>query len=364
MAIQTHFDQFDERIYLDRLSPAYEKAKKKDINIRDEIKVAFQAQGYRVIETFRQGSLADNILTAIKNIDGDYDIDRAIVISAENAPGDPVKPKQIMLDVLENKLNFKNPLIKMPCVTADYSGINLHIDFTVYTKDRYGDYKLAVGKLGSSSDIKDWSPADPRGLLEWIGAKGRYGENAIAKRKQFQRLVRYFKRWRDVNFREEVKKKIFSIGLTVMVKNTYQPNTESKAVDNDLVALKKVVDRILKGNYLCLASSTPDQYRVFVGLPCHGNRDIFNHKTRFGGSESGSDLNVGTQLKNKLVTLQEALHKASNSDDELEQCLILNTVFGSDFKKTSTSLGKKSAAAAASLTSAGAAGTSQGASAE
>jgi hypothetical protein len=304
-----------------------------------------------------QGSFA--VDTAIKNPNGDYDIDRSIVISSDNAPSDPLAPKNAILDVLISR-NFQNPKIKMPCVTADYLSSNLHIDFTVYAKDQYGDFKLAVGKKGSSDDIKEWSQSNPTGLKEWISSTANYGENALEKRKQFKRLVRYMKRWRDETFGDEVKKKIFSIGLTIMIKNEYQPDSWTSTLENDLSALKKVVDNILTGLYLRLASTNPEQYRLYVTLPCHGSRNIFNHKAQYAYSEQGSDKNIGTQLRNKLALLQSSLNDAIALDDEVEQCKVLNRVFGSDFV-VPTNSNSKSAGLASAFPSVGVAGTSQGA---
>lgn len=358
MSIQTHFDNFNKTIYLTNQSGDYKKAKEKDESILDEIKAAFKDNGFSVKYSFLQGSFA--IDTAIKNDTGDYDVDRSIVISASDAPEDPVKPKKTIKEVLE-KRNFKDPRIKMPCVTADYKSFNLHIDYVVYAEDTRGNYQLAVGKEGSSNDIKEWSNADPKGLKEWILDRDKYGEKEIEKNKQFKRLVRYMKRWRDVTFSQQVSNKIFSIGLTVMIKDCYQPSFYG-GVENDLKALKQVVDNMLSSNYFQIAAYDPIKYRVSVTLPRHSSRNIFNHKNNYGGKSSGSDMNVGTQLKNQLTNLQSDLQKALDESDEVKQCEILNNVFGKDFEIPKKSNNSSKAAASSTLfASAGAAGTSQGA---
>ncbi|MDC9613058.1 nucleotidyltransferase [Xenorhabdus khoisanae] len=368
MPIQTHFDKFNKKIYLTSHSEGYKKAKEKDESIFEEIKSAFKEAGYPVIDSFTQGSFAVN--TAINSLDGDFDIDRAIVIDAEKAPEDPVTPKKIIKEVL-NKRNFKDPRIKKPCVTADYKSINLHIDYTVYKKETFffaGDtYYLAIGKNGSCNENKEWSEADQKGLIEWIDSVDGFGLGATTKRKQLKRLIRYIKRWRDVNFNsEEVRKKVFSIGLTVMLKEQYKPNPLSAEVCNDLQALKSSVDAILDAGYISAPWGTND-YRVYVRLPKKPKRDIFQHKVE-GGHADGSDLNVGAQLRNKLLKLQEELQKALVETDEIEQCKILNKLFGDDFEvpqqearsspKEASSI---SAAWVTPLSTAGASGTSQGA---
>ena len=367
MSIQTHFDKFNKKIYLTSHSEGYKKAKEKDKSIFEEIKSAFKEAGHPVIESFMQGSFAVN--TAINSLDGDFDIDRAIVIDAEKAPEDPVAPKRVIKEVLD-KRNFKDPRIKKPCVTADYKSTNLHIDYTVYQKETsfFGDdtYYLAVGKNGSSDEHKEWSEADQKGLIEWIDSVDDFVFGATVKRKQLKRLIRYIKRWRDVNFNSDgVRKKIFSIGLTIMLKEQYSPNPLSDEVDDDLQALKSTVDAILEADYISAPWGTED-YRVYVRLPKKPNRDIFQHKVE-GGHADGSDLNVGAQLRNKLLKLQEELQKASDETDEVKQCEILNKLFGDDFKvpkkekQSSKAASSITAAGVAPLSTAGASGTSQGA---
>jgi len=361
MSIQTHFNKFNKNIYLTNQSDGYKKAKEKDESIYNEIKSAFSDAGYPVIETFMQGSFAVN--TAINSLDGDFDIDRAIVIDADNAPDDPVAPKKVVLDVLE-KRNFKNPRIKKPCITADYKSIKLHIDYTVYQKEKFiladDTYYLAVGKHGSSVAHKEWSESDQKGLIDWVDSVDDYILGALVKRKQLKRSIRYMKRWRDVNFSEEVRKMIFSIGLTVMIKEQYSPNAFSAEVDDDLNALKNMVDEILLSDYIQAPMWTSD-YRVYVKLPKVPYRDIFQHKVD-GGRADGSDLNVGSQFRNKLTSLQTELQKAIDETDEVKQCTILNKIFGDDFNipkkddKSSALIG-----GVTSLSSAGASGTSQGA---
>lgn len=368
MPIQTHFDKFNKKIYLTSHSEGYKKAKEKDKSIYDEIKIAFKEEGYPVVDSFMQGSFAVN--TAINSLDGDFDIDRAIVIDAEKAPDDPVAPKRIIKKVLD-KRNFKDPRIKKPCVTADYKSTNLHIDYTVYKKEAtffgHDTYYLAVGKNGSSDEHKEWSEADQKGLIEWIDSVDEFASGATAKRKQLKRLIRYIKRWRDVNFTsEEVRKKIFSIGLTIMLKKQYNPSLLSSEVDDDLQALKSTVDGILDADYISAPWGT-DDYRVYVRLPKTPKRDVFQHKVE-GGYADGSDLNIGTQLRNKLIKLQEELQKALDEADEVKQCEILNKLLGDDFevpkrRAQSSSKGSSSfkSAGGASLSTAGASGTSQGA---
>ena len=344
MAIQTHFHDFHDRIKLARGDGAYKTARERDDSIKKDVTAAFKEAGYPVVADFIQGSLKTN--TGVKPLNGDYDVDRALVINDADAPEDPVTPKKKALNVLEDR-GFKNAKIKKPCVTADYVSDNIHIDFIIYR--RSGDqHWLAVGKKNSDEHNREWSSCDPLGLLDWINDTDDYGDDAADAGAQFRRLVRYLKRWRDVTFSESVAAKIYSIGLTVMVKEQFQWSYDDEGVEDDLTALRDVVTAILEGPYF--SEEGTDEYRVSVELPVEPWRDIFD----------GSSLNAGTRFYNGLSRLAEKLDEAAGESDEHKQCEILNGLFGGDFKVPEPPKGGGKVKKAAYPT-AGFVGTSQGA---
>ena len=317
MSIQTHFDKFHDKIKLGRGDDAYKKARERDDSIKDEVKSAFSTAGYPIVSDFIQGSLKTH--TGIVPTSGDYDIDRALVIEDDTAPENPVVPKKKVLDVLRDR-NFKNPEIKKPCVTADYASDAVHIDFIVYKRSRER-YYLAVGKENSDENNREWSAADPHGLIDWINDNSPYGgDDAKEAIEQFRRLVRYLKRWRDVQFSETVRSKVYSIGLTVMTKERFVRSFSTEGARQDLPALRKTVAAILSASYF--HEEQPGKYRVRACLPVQPWRDIFD----------GSSLDTGTQLYNKLERLKEKLAEAEGLSDERKQCEILNELFGPDFK--------------------------------
>ena len=344
MGIQIHFDKFHNKIKLGREDDAYRKARERDDSIMGEVRTAFREAGYPVVADFIQGSLKTN--TGIVPKTGDYDIDRAVVIDDGDAPENPLDPKIETLKVLEDR-GFKNARIKMPCVTADYASENVHIDFIIYK--RLGErYYLAVGKKNSDEDHREWSGADPLGLIDWINDHSNYGHDADEKGTQFRRLVRYVKRWRDVQFSEGVAAKVFSIGLTVMVKQQFKPSFSTEGAKQDLTALHATVAAILGAGYF--KEEEPGRYRVHVNLPKEPWRDIFD----------SSSLDTGSQLYNKLKHLEERLGEAAGLSEEREQCKILNKLFGDDFEVPDPPTGS-SKAKKAEYSSAGIVGTSQGA---
>jgi len=344
MGIQSHFDSFHRRIKLTRQDERYKKARKRDDSITAAIKAAFKEAGYAIIEDFLVGSHAYG--TAIVPLDGDYDIDRALVIAADDAPDDPVGPKIATLNVLENR-GFKNAKVKMPCVTADYASEAVHIDYPIY-KVSSTQYHLAVGKKNSDAANRVWSGADPHGLIDWIRRRDHYGFSADKKQEQFRRIQRYLKRWRDHQFSESTADTIYSIGMAVMAKEQFSPSFNDEGFRQDLNALRGTVAAMLDASYFAYVS--PGRYTVTVQLPVEPWRDIFD----------GASVETGSQFRNKLQTMKNKLDEVADMDDERKQCKILNALFGDDFIVPDPPSRSKSTSKAVYPT-AGAVGTSQGA---
>lgn len=343
MSVQNKFIKFHDKIKLGREDEAYREARAKDNSILDELKTEFKNAGYPIIETFIQGSLS--MYTGIKHPEADFDIDRAVVIDADSAPDDPVEVKKLVLKVLE-KRGFKNAKIKKPCVTADYMNLNLHIDIVIYRK-RDERYELAVGKLNSNAENRAWSPSEPKKLIQHVNDSSQYIGSADLKIRQVKRLVRYVKRWRDEKFGQNVGKKVFSIGLTLMLKDKFCPSISDDGKVSDLQSLRDTVSAILNANYFQWVEDA--KYKVNVRLPVQPYRNVFEN----------SSIDTGTQLYNKLNAMLTKLDQALNEDSLRKQCEILQGLFGGDFEvpeKEQDSNAKKVA-----YSSAGVVGTSQGA---
>ena len=77
MSLRKQFRTFDRAIYLTKQSDEYKEARKKEHSILQDIAKKYKENGYPIIKHFRQGSFATD--TAIKKLDGDFDVDRAIV---------------------------------------------------------------------------------------------------------------------------------------------------------------------------------------------------------------------------------------------------------------------------------------------
>ena len=343
MSIQVKFSKFHDKIKLGREDDIYREARSKDSSILDDLRNEFKNAGYPIVENFIQGSFSTH--TGIKHPVADFDIDRAVVIDADNAPDDPIEVKKLVLKVLE-KRGFKNAKIKKPCVTADYMNLNLHIDIVIYR--RCGEqYELAVGKLNSKAENRVWSPAEPKKLIEHINDSSQYIGSADLKIRQVKRLVRYLKRWRDERFGQNVGKKVFSIGLTLMLKDKFRPSISDDGKVSDLQSLRDTVSAILNANYFQWVDV--GKYKVNVRLPVQPFRNVFEN----------SSVDTGTQLYNKLNAMLTKLDQALNEDSVRKQCEILQGLFGDDFEVPEKE--QENSAKKVAYSSAGVVGTSQGA---
>lgn len=342
-SLQTKYINFKDNIALTRECDHYKKVREKDELITNKVSKAFRDEGYEVHSTFLQGSLATH--TGIIPLDGDYDIDRAIAITKASSPDNPLEPKKIIKDVLKNH-NFKEPKIKKPCVTADYINEPFHIDFPTYRIDSSSNYELAVGKEFSDENNRSWSPSDPIGLVEWITSEKNHQVPYITlteeEKYQFYRLVRYMKRWRDERYSSKYeRKKVYSVALTIMIKESFCPNIDDSGKADDHKALKDTLE-IMINRYF--TRNSDGNYSIRVTLPVLPYNNIYQDK----GEAVGKLLHP--RLKNLLNTLKEV----DTKDTLKAQCELLRKHFGNDFPESNNEIRDKG-------TKAGLVGVSDGA---
>lgn len=320
MSLQKQFKKFDKKIYLTKQCEAYKDARAKEHSILEDIKKQFIEKGYPIVKNYRQGSFKTD--TAIVSLKGDFDVDRAIVIHKDKAPDNPVECKEVIYDILE-KRGFKNHKIKTPCVTANYASLNLHIDYAVFQVDDFDSYDIALGKINSKDENKKWEYSESKQLIDWINSNDNHiGCDDLTNEEilQFKRLVRYMKRWRDKNFSDANRPYIYSIGLTIMIRECFHPSIDKDGKENDLESLINTIEYILNTGYFIDMGS--DKYDVRVYIPFEPRVDVFR---KHGKSQ-------GTVFRSKLVTLLEKLKKTNEEEDLQKQCEILQGVFGDDFE--------------------------------
>jgi hypothetical protein len=325
MGLQTHFKEFEDKIRLTWSDEKLKTIREKDTSIQGDIKLAFKEKGYPVLYFFQQGSYATQTCIEPLNEGDDYDIDVGVVISKSTAPDNPVDVKKTLRDVLKDR-NLKNPKIKMPCVTAQYYNQGekrFHLDYPIYSETDTGSFSLAIGKENSSDETRKWENGDPKGLIEWLNDLSSFSDEDYYA--QYKRLVRYLKRWRDYSFSAADRKKVYSIGLTVMLKEAFKGNISTDGENNDLECLLNTMKAILNDGYFKQVGYDEEynpQYEICVTLPVEPWRDIF---TKHGKT-------LGTSMYNKFKILIDNLEIVRLEQSLEKQCKILaDNVFGSDF---------------------------------
>jgi len=317
MGIQKQFRGFNSTISLKPTDARLKEPREKRESIDKAIKAKFIENEWGEATTFLQGSYATGM--AIVPLDGDYDIDVAVTIPYENAPGSPIPVKRAIESVLKDR-GLTEVSIKRPCITAQYMKDNepkFHIDYPVY---RVNDdsHELGWGKPTSAVADKKWSAGDPKGLVEWT----KHSDLDDDARDQYRCLVRYIKRWRDERY-SGTETKPYSIGLTIMLRERFVESFNNDGDADDLDSITCTIGAMLSPASGYFIQQGDDKYDLIVNLPKMPYIDVFK--------SHGNTM--GTMLYNRLTQLKKRLEAAQAKTNTLAACKILceDNVFGSDF---------------------------------
>ena len=322
-ALQLYFEKFHDAIKMDDENVILRE--KRDIlitKLRDRLQEICEDPPAFV--EFNKGGYAMNL--GIKPLNGDYDIDVGLdfQISKNDYP-DPVVVKQWVYDALYGHTD--DVKIKKPCVTVQYHQDDeplYHVDFAIYARDGSStNIYLARGKPTSPEDQKKWEIDDPIGLIELI--RGRFTDKN--DRKQFRRVIRDLKRWKDVKFSSDGHSAPIGVGLAVC---SYYWFSVSKILTdpvkmsyqyNDLDAMLNLVNAMIGGFTAVSTHNEKTLYRLKSDLPVQPYNDLFLKMT---------DTQM-TDFKEKLEMLRDALIAAHDETDPRDACIILRRQFGDDF---------------------------------
>lgn len=327
--IQKQFEQFHDNIKLCHYDECEELREKRERvlsalkegmdRISKDKGVTFP--GYR---TFNQGSYA--MYTGIKPLDSDYDIDIGVCFKLSKDDYDPVEVKKWVYDALNG--HTERVELRRSCVTVFYQLEEepiYHVDLAIYSDETCNtDEKtyLAKGKQYSDEDNRYWEEADPQGLIKAIT---EYSDDTH-DRKQFRRIVRYLKRWKDHNFSNEGNEAPVGIALTVAAYRWLSPvydvydSFSGKREYDDLEALLNLVDTMLSNFTL---QYLDDEWvdRLTVELPVIPYNDLLQKMTN----------KQMEKFEDKLRKLRSTLDDAKKETDPIEACRSLTSQFGVDF---------------------------------
>lgn len=320
--VQKYFDEFHEAIRLSDITENEELREKRDIILR-KLNKKKNDNELPNFDHFNQGSYAMG--TGVKPINGEYDIDVGIRfdISKDDYP-DPVEVKKWVYDALQG--HTSEVKMRRSCVTVKYfedGEPEFHVDLAIYAANNDdGKLYLAKGKLYSDDDNKYWEVSNPLELIEKVRDKYKDDDG-----KQFRRVIRYLKRWKDVNFSTEGNEAPTGIGLTIAA---YDLFTVSKQLDfatgkyryDDLIALKNLVRKMLdRFEWEYNQEEGKCIERLHIYLPTEPYNDLFEKMSN----------NQMENFKKKLEELEAALNEAEFEPDTYRACEILNKIFGADF---------------------------------
>ncbi|MCK8488257.1 nucleotidyltransferase [Paenibacillus sp. MBLB2552] len=333
---QKQFEEFHDNIKLSDEDSILKE--KRDIIIeRLESKMPKDAKSY---SHFNQGSYA--MKTGIKPlVEGKYDIDLGLFFDmSKDDVGSPVEAKKWVYDALVGHTN--DVTMKTPCVTVTYAA-GYHVDVTVYAANNSDDkVYLAKGKLSTPIENQKWDESNPKDLIKEI--RNRFPNSD--DRKQFRRIIRYLKRWKDVQFSDTANGKPTGIALTSIVYHNIQIKTEvvdlfsGKKEYRDLDAIIHVISSFISQfttKYELENGEWVPYPFVTVSLPVSPYPNLLEKMTL-------KQLKV---FKDKLEKLLEALEAAKAEVDPSEAAKILKKQFGDSFPVPSKDdTGKKASAPA------------------
>ena len=317
--VQKYFKEFHDYIKLDYESNSILR-QKRDIVLRDlqsGLRRMFGAEAPQ-FTWFNQGSYV--LKTGVYPLDSDFDIDVGIVFKLNRNDFSPTRVKSWIYEALATK--NRTVYFKRPCVSVQYHYAgeeSYHVDLAIYTEEESRFFKqqtfyLAKGYPSSKNDYKLWELAEPFELLDLIKSKFEDTDD----RAQFRRVIRYLKRWNDLNFYSDGNYKPRGIAVTALAFNlfrvckTYDSDWE-KYRYNDLKALRNFVSSVL------------DSFDWFGGisveLPVEPGNNLFDKMT----------ANQMEDFKNRLLSFKDTLDYAVEERNVEEACYALWEEFDDDF---------------------------------
>lgn len=312
MTIQRKFLHFHNTIQLTDADENATLREKRDL-ILDRLRGGLRARGLPTFTTFNQGSYATG--TGVQPVNGDFDIDVGVVFSGAR-PDNPLEVKRWVYEAVEGHTTRVD--WRKPCITVWYQSrgeLIYHVDLAVYWQDSSGRLFLAMGKQHSGVGQRDWQHADPKTLVTLV-KDHLDGED----RRQFRRVVRYLKRWRDVQFPVQGNAAPVGIGLTVQAMQHFRPVGNrwgnSPGLYNDLAALHGVVEAMVRS---FRRTWGPDGWveRLVARVPVGPNDDVFARMTE----------RQMLEFKRRLAVLADQLGTVARYDDSGH----LLAAFGDDF---------------------------------
>lgn len=321
--LQSEFIEFHDAIKLDDNNETLRG--KRDILLNKlKNKISEDAASYT---HFNQGSYAMG--TGIKPDDGDYDIDVGLKFDInKDEYADPVDVKKWVKEALNG--HTKKVEIRRSCVTVTYQEDRedaYHVDFAVYAASNDdGKLYIAKGKENSTNENKYWEESDPQGLLDLIKSRFDHADD----RKQFRRIIRYAKKWKNKHFSLSGNSAPTGIALSVLAYSNFQPQYHTdfftgKRTYDDFTALKIFMTEV-KNSFIYSWDSDSGSfyYGIRQELPVAPWNDLFEKMT----PKQQNDFH------DKVVSAVSKLEEVEKKNKKSDACRIMVDLLGDEFPVT------------------------------
>lgn len=322
--VQRHFEEFHKAIRLN-LDENQTLREKRDIvcaKLGDRLPRIFAEVGKEcpLFEIRNQGSY--QMRTGTYPVNGDFDIDLGLYFAIDSEDYHPVELKRLVHGTLVG--HTREVRIRRPCVTVQYQQageLSYHVDIAVYadgSQTRDGLPRLAVGKGRSGEKFCGWEISDPLALSATI-LDSYEGEEL----RQFRRIVRYLKRWKDVRFPPRGNGAPRGIALTVATHQHLGWESFRDGSPDDLGALVTVVSGILESftvRPLWWLFSLPS-HEIEINLPVAPHSDLCGRMTP----------RHMKRFHDELEALLGVLDQVRRGRSEEKACERLRSVFGEAF---------------------------------
>ncbi|MDR2832084.1 MAG: hypothetical protein LBV67_00045 [Streptococcaceae bacterium] len=317
--LQSNFIKFHDAIKLEMEDKNILIEKRKEVEEAiitgiSEFKISF----------FNQGSCYSTYTGILPLDEGDYDIDRGAIASFTREEYSPKKAKEILYNALAYTFGEENVKVKQPCVTVKFSD-DVHVDVALYCSEDENIF-LARGKLSSLDENTLWEESDPKELTKQINE----AMNNADDRAQYRRVIRYLKRWKDLNFKKQENRPT-GIGISVFALKYFNSSKQTDHVSfnfeyNDALALQNFVSTMISNfKYIYDIEKDKNYQRLEVTLPVKPHSDVYAKVSN----------NQMQDFHDKLVVLKNAVKEAIETSDLHEATKILNKQFGEDFEVVS-----------------------------
>lgn len=322
MSLQKQFEMYNKTIRLD-YSVNNDLAVKRDI-LLDKLRQDDELDSFL---HFNQGSYA--MFTGIEPIDKDYDIDVGLRFNVNKDDCDILDLKKHIHKILDSHTDY-GAEIKKSCVTVKYKKdgeLAYHVDLVPYAyDDKDSDDKKLYLAYGKKEDTAEWKYSNPLKLKSLILERFEDDED----RKQYRRIIRYLKRWKNIVFNQTGEAEPPGIGITILAYDEFEPRTQdvlSGETDiDDLEALGSFIEKIKnRFQFDSFSQELEMLYKIIVYVPEMDQIDdnnIFRKMT----------VKQMTNFKGKIDALSKCISDVKEEPDIVKQCEKLQKFFGSDFK--------------------------------